>query len=185
MQLDRIAIDIINWLKSLFSPAIKRSPVVLYQEMLPHGLIQKVDRNTERAIATWIFTPKKDGVPSHQHARYFLCLDTLRSEELNYRHTHRISIWKASPWGSLPDDGFDTDQVYTALYDLSLNNQYSDRWGAAVLQNLAKELGRIGLSSFGEDKWAAWQNQVRLSILSVLGKHRSPSDWLPLVNDWH
>lgn len=155
---------------------------MLCQENGKTGAIQKIHRDTPRAISTWIYIPSRYNVDPPYY-RYFICLDTLKPSEISRRHTHRISIWKAGAWGDIDDDAFSADQLYTALYDLSLHNQNADHWGQLVIRNLAKSLLSIGIDNFGNNPELAWENQIRLSIVAVIGSYRQRSDWKPWL-DW-
>ncbi len=64
MKLDRIVLDFLVWIKEQFWKAPNRSPVYLYDEIArfdsSRGYLKLVRRDTPRAIATWVFIPKRN-----------------------------------------------------------------------------------------------------------------------------
>lgn len=180
VKLDRIAVDILNWLRSLL---FKKRDLPNYSLSViqsisgDYGLSQQVRRETQRAVSTWVFTPNKADVKPSEQKRYFLCLDSLSPDERDYRHTHRISIYRAGVWSSIDDEGFNADQLYTGIFNLSGTGGYSDRWGCAVIKNFAVLLSQVGCGRFdnASDSWQAWENEVRLSISHVIGTYQTPS----------
>ena len=64
MKLDRIILDFLVWIKEQFWKAPNGSPVYLYEEIArfdsPRGYLKLVRRDTPRAIATWVFIPKRN-----------------------------------------------------------------------------------------------------------------------------
>lgn len=64
MKLDRIVLDFLTWIKEQFWKAPSRSPVYLYEEIArfdsSRGYLKLVRRDTPRAVATWVFIPKRN-----------------------------------------------------------------------------------------------------------------------------
>jgi hypothetical protein len=64
MKLDRIILDFLVWIKEQFWQAPNGSPVYLYEEVArfdsSRGYLKLVRRDTPRAIATWVFIPKRN-----------------------------------------------------------------------------------------------------------------------------
>lgn len=64
MKLDRIVLDFLTWIKEQFWKAPSRSPVYLYEEIArfdsSRGYLKLVTRHTPRAVATWVFIPKRN-----------------------------------------------------------------------------------------------------------------------------
>lgn len=94
MQLDRLVLDILDWIRrSLFwrsNRQVKKQPyIILKMERGWRGMLKQVKRDTPRAVRTWIFTPYPTAGPSkpehNGHAfisrqgmkDYHICLDHL------------------------------------------------------------------------------------------------------------
>jgi hypothetical protein len=64
MKLDRIVLDFLVWIKEQFWKAPSGSPVYFYEEIArfdsSRGYLKLVRRDTPRAIATWVFIPKRN-----------------------------------------------------------------------------------------------------------------------------
>jgi hypothetical protein len=64
MKIDRIVLDFLIWIKEQFWKAPSRSPVYLYEEISrfdsSRGYLKLVRRDTPRAVATWVFIPKRN-----------------------------------------------------------------------------------------------------------------------------
>jgi hypothetical protein len=93
MKLDRIVLDFLVWIKEQFWKAPSGSPVCLYEEIArfdsSRGYLKRVKRDTPRAVATWVFIPKrnvdldnlKHQFEHSQHNKYkydlYICCDHL------------------------------------------------------------------------------------------------------------
>lgn len=180
MIFDRIAIDFLDWVRSLLwsgptSEGKPHSPTprIIWYKSGSNGLIQRVERDTPRAISTWIFTPSKRDIPSSEQIKFYLCLDMLGKGDCYWKYSHRMSIWQASVWiqiqGDVGQEGFDAIQIYTALYDLSGPGKRADWWGNRVMKDFAENVLERGVDYF--EAAESWELEFRLSISKVLGKY--------------
>jgi hypothetical protein len=113
MKLDRIVLDFLIWIKEQFWKAPSRSPVYLYEEIArfdsSRGYLKLVRRNTPRAVATWVFIPKRNTdlddvkqsvqtsqVNEYKHDVYICCdhLFTLPDRSNSRKKLHNISLDK-------------------------------------------------------------------------------------------
>lgn len=113
MKLDRIVLDFLTWIKEQFWKAPSRSPVYLYEEIArfdsSRGYLKLVRRNTPRAVATWVFIPKRNTdldnikhpyqpikVNEYKHDIYICCdhLFTLKKSENSRGKIQNIKLNK-------------------------------------------------------------------------------------------
>jgi prepilin-type N-terminal cleavage/methylation domain-containing protein len=149
MRLDRILIDIANWIKGLLyqKQAKAKAFIVLDRRRSPFGDLCLVERDTPRAIRTYVFMPHRGSTPKPQQFDLHLCLDTLspldKAKEASTRPhyeilrvTHKITILWASHW--LNADGtYDLDVIHEGFYDLQGQSLYEHKQAIATLDDLA------------------------------------------------
>lgn len=174
-----LATRIFDWILGLIRhPNSKRSLHVLRYRWGEYGLIQQVARNDETAIATWIYTPKKMGIPPAEQRCFYLCLDAIPAKERkkNCRCTHTLSIWTSSVWlrPHSIEDGDHVERLYCESFDMSGKGGEADYWGSQVIKNLAIAIVTRGVGRILEakDLPRAWRNEIRFAIVEVLGVYR-------------
>jgi hypothetical protein len=119
MKLDRVILDVLMWVKEQFWKAPSRSPVYVYEEISrfdsSRGYLKLVRRDTPRAIATWVFIPKrnvdldnlKHQVEQSQSEKYkydiYICCDHLFAlteiDSINKRK-YKTKLQQKSPNGA-------------------------------------------------------------------------------------
>ena len=157
MIIDRIAIDILNWIRRVFHRPERRSqsfqPIVLKRKTSINGKhfagqLALVVRDTRRATRTWVYMPPRTGVSHADQKDIHICLDTLekmaqeRNEiggselaiERSKGNTHRITIFKASHWCG-ESGAFETDEIFSGYF--RFDGVDPNRWAIAALDDLA------------------------------------------------
>jgi len=186
MQVDRILIDILDWLRrSLYwrrARSVKKAPFeVLRTERADRGMLKLVERDTPRAVRTWVFTayPRSiEGFTSRGDLRdIHICLDHLYplagegGRRYPQRWSHRVSILSASRY--LSEDGsYETSTIFQRPYDLVGGRPEisRDRWAIAITDQLANLVGKFGLQ-------LEWHLEIELERKRFLGGAYKPSEF--------
>lgn len=164
MQVNRVLLDILNWVKQLVwwrEHKIAVQPYeVISRERTLFGILKKVTRDTPRALSTYIFTPlAPPRYSKDKHYDYHLCLDHLWSLDsahkeiagklprdynlrYNHRHTHCVTILQAGRWVN-SSGSYYSKVLYQGYFDFM--GSYSpyeqrDRWAYAIFADLARAL---------------------------------------------
>lgn len=184
MQIDRIAIDILDWIRRIFHRPQGHSksfqPTVLKRKTSAkgepfEGVLALVVRDTRRSVRTWVYMPPRKGLKHSAQRDIHLCLDSLeklaqeRNEvggdvlkiERSKGNTHRITILNASHWCD-KNGAFDTEELFSGFFDFRASGSDPHRWAIAALDNLA-----LLLPFRWEDGDFPWELEVKLSRTSA------------------
>ena len=146
MKVDRILIDIFDWVRRLVWSREEKSTTKPYKRLESWrgtlGVLHRVERDTPRAVATFIFSPYRHNgyrIPNPQDIHF--CLDFLskpkRATKTPITDTHRITILIASHW---PDERgeYDSSLLYVGDWDFQGSSPYRDRWAIAIIYDVAR-----------------------------------------------
>lgn len=182
MLIDRIVIDILDWIKrSLFfrrGQKIRQPYEVLEEFKAERGWLKKVQRDTPRAVRTWVLVPfprEIEGYTKRSEIReVHICLDHLFALEgqkapprSEWRLTHRIHVLSASRYLS-PDGNFQAETIFVKNYDmLGTYGQTTgrDRTAIAIIDQIAKIVGKFGWEKL------EWEMEIELSRKQFMGKN--------------
>lgn len=167
MQVNRVLLDILDWIRKLVwwreHKIPKRPYEILSIENTLFGLLKKVTRDTPRALSTYILTPiAPPKYSKEKHYDYHLCLDHLWSldsinnevnsnqyklyniDELRYRkqHSHCVTILKASRWVNKEGE-YNSQVMFQGYYDFIGYNAYwnnRDRWAYSIFNDLIRAI---------------------------------------------
>lgn len=196
MQVNRVLLDILNWVKQLVwwrenKVTVKPYDVISIERTFC-GVLKKVTRDTPRALSTYIFTPfAPPRYSKDKHYDYHLCLDHLRSLELVHkkitghlpedsdlryttRHTHCVTVLRAGRWVD-SNGSYSSKVVYQGYFDLI--GEYSryeqeDRWAYAIFNDLirAVKVKEISLLDFSGEIEVARKKFLGRSAAKVSSK---------------
>ncbi len=149
MKLDRLVLDIFDWVRRLIwhrKGEVKQKPYAVLQTWRGTlGVLNKIERDTPRAIATYTFMPFRYHKPKEEMIDTHVFLDTLSlpsgksSKRTTRKFTHRITIIKASHWVR-PDTSYEADPIYMKEWDFQGRTQYPHRYAQQITLYLAKQL---------------------------------------------
>lgn len=184
MKIDRIAIAILDWIRSVFYRSDRRSqsfqPNVLKRKTSIDGVkipgqLALVERPNRRAIRTWVYMPPRSGLSHGQQKDVHICLDTLEKMsnekkdpdgpqlkvERSKGRTHRVTIFMSSHWCG-PNGEFDAQEIFSGYFKFKESGSDRHRWAIAALDDLA------GLVPF---RWSTsnirWDTEMGLSRIKI------------------
>jgi hypothetical protein len=147
MRLDRIVIDILDWVRrSLWAqrrPELHKPYEVIETKIGRHGRVKRVSRDTPRAVRTWTYIPFKKATEGEPY-KIHICCDSLeplpgQTRRRRGNTTHRISIFKASRF--LDSEGsYDSELLFQWDADLQGNQPYPSLYAVPITDKLALTL---------------------------------------------
>lgn len=179
LEMDRILIDLFDWLRRIIfwrAREVKRIPFrVIQVKKGKAGLLKMVERDTQRAVRTYIFTPfpKHESFKASKLYDYHLCLDSLSNLDTRWacriqQDTHRITILKASHW--LGERGtFQAQTLFLCDYPIVRRDSATmDRWAIAILGVLAHLVMEFGVDEID------WHREIEDGRKQYLGRYYHP-----------
>jgi hypothetical protein len=174
VNVDRIFIDILDWVRRLVHSRDKAKPIPKPYQRLESwrghlGVLHRVERDTPRAIATYIFSPFRfNGYRVPTPKDLHICLDHLSllpgqvpSHKIPY--THRITVLLASHWHDATGC-YETSLLYTADWDFQGSSRYRDRWAIAITHDVARQLKSRPWDSIN------WAFEFECSAKQIMGR---------------
>lgn len=177
MKIDRILIDIFDWVRRLVFSRKNQAVSKPYERLESWrgslGVLHRVKRDTPRAVDTYIFSPfrggsRKAASPKDVH----ICLDHLgalpgQRPLPRQAYTHRITVLLASHWPQ-EDGSYNTSVLYSGSWDFQGRSQYRDRWAIAVVYDVARLLKDRSFRSID------WEFELAASAKQMMGANFRP-----------
>jgi len=151
MRFGQILLDILAWIKARLyqQKTSKQNPYeVLTRRRSPYGSLCLVERDTPRAIRTFVFMPFRGNGDDPEPQDVHIYLDTLTALEkakdasqraklnhVNGKATHKITVVLADHWVSA-DGTYNADVLHEGFYDLQGRSSYEHRQAIATIDNL-------------------------------------------------
>jgi hypothetical protein len=191
MEFDRILVDILDWIRrSLWwrrrQRRLSKPYEILKSSRGKLGLLKLVERDTPRAVRTWVFTPYRTGEPKKDALiqDVHLCLDhlypldgekkggDLDQKQFKYRGlvlTHKVTFLKASHFLN-KDGSYNGSTIFCEGYDFlgSSPHQMRDRYAVPTLDDIAAQLKEFPPASFD------WQFEVEAGRKRHMGRYWTP-----------
>lgn len=165
MNFDQIFLDILDWVRRLLWSRNRRSPNPykrLKSWSAQTGYVHLIERDTPRAIATFLYCPKRfNNAQKREPKDVHLHLDSLalsgRHRHGGHQLTHRITVLEASHW--LKSNGsYDAIPVYAQELQLVPKNEKAHLPTAKARQVSAE----LRSESFSIN---SWETRDRLAVL--------------------
>jgi hypothetical protein len=185
MNLDRIVLDFLVWIKEQFWKAPSRSPVYLYEEIArfdsSRGYLKLVRRNTPRAVATWVFIPKrntdldkiKHPSPPNQVNEYkhdiYICCDHLFAVAESAKSNRKIPSTRLNQKQNGYAKKIKTHKI--SVLQISHFLQKDDTFESFELFSQEYDLIRQGSRDIHREAMAVVQS------VAMLLKYRAVDDW--------
>jgi hypothetical protein len=194
MNFNQVILDILDWIRrSLWNEEIQHKPYeVLDTKIGNYGIIKRVNRDTPRAVATFILTPLhasesiRDFTKQKTLKDIHICLDHLWTIELTTHYPHRvkskihhrkfsttgkshtITILEASRWLNR-EGNYSSTVIFTKEYDF-LGSDFSanrDKYALPIITDIANLLLYRAL------KTISWEIEIEQSQKRFMGGHFS------------
>lgn len=177
MKIDRILIDIFDWVRRLVFSRRDRAVSKPYERLESWrgslGVLHKVRRDTPRAVDTYIFSPLRTGGPKSSPPKdIHICLDHLgalsgQQAQRHQPHTHRVTVLLASHWPQ-EDGSYNTSVLYSASWDFQGRSQYRDRWATAITYDVVRLLKDRPFRAID------WEFEFTMSAKQMMGSSFQP-----------
>jgi hypothetical protein len=194
MNFNQIILDILDWIRrSLWTEEIHNKPYqVLDTKIGTTGIIKRVQRDTPRAVATYILTPVhnsdsiKDFTKQKSIKDIHICLDHLWTIELTTHYpqktkhsiksrrfstsgkSHTVTILEASRWLNR-EGNYSSNVIFTKEYDFlgSDFNATRDKYAIPIITDMANLLLYRNLKTIN------WEIEIEMSQKRFMGRHYS------------
>jgi hypothetical protein len=183
MQLNQILLDILDWIRRvLWSKKLstKKKPYAVIDTFDGvYGQLKLVERDTPRAVMTYIFTPRPviKGNKVYNQKDYHICLDYLglldnqvvidpKSREKKARRikygepSHSITVLEASRWVD-KDGNYKSNIIYHKLYDfLGKEHEHTHKYACMVFRDVCNLLKHQDIKYFEWEQQVDWSKKI-------------------------